>query len=184
MIINPSYKIELIDVIETAPDECFKAPADITRANLLNDKDSLEAASIEFQKDVEYYCYDYDWSMGEALKRLGLIKLPDEVQEEQETVQRYTAAIHQYVAVIAPEYVRNAEIYDRSYEEDVDDDYFYDDSRWQETSNAEIFIGIFQTSKYPDADVLREIRIEAVVAANNNGLCKILSIDAIKLIEI
>ena len=29
MIINPSYKIELIDVIETAPDECFKAPADI-----------------------------------------------------------------------------------------------------------------------------------------------------------
>ena len=32
MIINPSYKIELIDVIETAPDECFKAPADITRA--------------------------------------------------------------------------------------------------------------------------------------------------------
>ena len=149
----------------------------------MNDKDSLEAASIEFQKDVEDYCYDYDWSMGEALKRLGLIKLPDEVQEEQETVQRYTAAIHQYVAVIAPEYVRNAEIYDRSYEEDVDDDIFMMIQDGKKLLMLK-FYWDFQTSKYPDADVLREIRIEAVVAANNNGLCKILSIDAIKLIEI
>ena len=183
MIINPSYKEKLINIIQTAPDECFRAPADSTRARLLNNEIILESAAFEFQEDFEEYGCDYDWSMGEALKRLGLkhlemINLPDEALIP-------IKPGHQYVAVIAPEYARSVDIYDHSCESEDDmDDYFYDDSRWYGTTNAEIFIGIFQASKHPTKMALQEIKMQAINTAISNGLYEKLSVDAIKLVEI
>lgn len=183
MIINPSYKNELIDVIRNAPDECFMAPADSTRAKLLNDGDFMEWAAIEFQKEFEEYGCDYDRSMNEALKRLGLKHL--EIINPPDEPLKPVKPGHQYVAVIAPEYARNVEIYDRSCENEDDmDDYFYDDSRWYGTINAEIFIGIFRASKHPTEMALQEIKTQAINTAISNGLCEKLSIDAIKLVEI
>lgn len=89
-----------------------------------------------------------------------------------------------YVAVIAPEYARNVEIFESVYNEENIDDYIYDDQLWSEASNAEIFIGIFHTSRQPDTKILLEIKKVAIETAISKGLCEDLSIEAIKLIEI
>jgi hypothetical protein len=183
MIINPLYKADLIDIIQDAPDECFNAPADSARARLLNNEIILNGAAISFQEDFEEYGCDYNWSMSEALKSLGLKHL-EMINPSDEALIPVKPG-HQYVAVIAPEYARNVEIYDHSYEDENGmDDYFYDDSRWYETTSAEIFIGIFQTSKHLTEMALQEIKTQAINTAISNGLCEKLSIDAIKLVEI
>jgi len=89
-----------------------------------------------------------------------------------------------YVALISGEYIRNAEIFGSTYDEENMDDYIYDDSHWQEASNAEIFIGIFTCSKNMDEEALLELKKEAAATAVVKGLCNRLPIDAVKLIEV
>lgn len=103
---------------------------------------------------------------------------PDICFDEESSV----ASSKKYIAVICPEYVRNVEVFDSSYNNEDIDDYIYDDHRWQESSNAEIFIGVFQGCAGDEST--QKIKEDAVSAAINNGLCEVLSFDAVKLIEV
>ena len=179
MIINPIYKQKLLDIIHHAPDGCFEVPAETSRKRILNNEEALESAAVEFQKDFEEYDCDYEWSKQEALNMLGLKHL--NLIEQCDELQRTSGT---YVAVIAAEYARNVEIFESVYDEENIDDYIYDDQLWSEASNAEIFIGIFHTSRQPDAEILLEIKKGAIETAISKGLCENLSIEAIKLIEI
>jgi len=183
MIINPSYRQELIEEIKLAPAECFAEPAETTRQNILANNEALEAAAIVFQKNYEDYGCDYSWSEEEALKKLGLRNI--ELFKEQKTDSKHTyVSSGSYAAVITAEYVRNAEIFGSTYDEENMDDYIYDDSQWQEASNAEIFIGIFTCSKNMNEEALFELKKEAAATAVAKGLCNRLPIDAVKLIEV
>ena len=55
-----------------------------------------------------------------------------------------------HIALISGEYIRNAEVFDSSYDEEDMDDYIYNDSHWQDASGADIFIGMFNCVNLAD----------------------------------
>lgn len=90
-----------------------------------------------------------------------------------------------YIALISGEYVRNAEVFDSSYDEEDMEGYIYDDSHWQDASGADIFIGMFNCVNLANnKETLQKLREIAVDTAIENGICEQLSAEAIKLIEI
>jgi len=69
MIINPSYKAELREAIREIDEVCFTKDQ---KDKILSNDDLLDSAAFGFQKDVEDYGCDYDWSLNEALIGLGI----------------------------------------------------------------------------------------------------------------
>ena len=78
MIINPSYKAELREAIREIDEVCFTKDQ---KDKILSNDDLLDMAAFGFQKDVEDYGCDYDWSLNEALIGLG-INLSQDVQPD------------------------------------------------------------------------------------------------------
>lgn len=78
MIINPSYKAELREAIRQIDEVCFTKDQ---KGKILSNDDLLDSAAFGFQKDVEDYGCDYDWSLNEALIGLG-INLSQAVQPD------------------------------------------------------------------------------------------------------
>lgn len=69
MIINPSYKAELIEAIQKIDEVCFSKDQ---KDKILSNDDLLDMAAFGFQKDVEDYDCGYDWALNEALIGLGI----------------------------------------------------------------------------------------------------------------
>lgn len=77
MIINPSYRAELVEAVRNTDESCFTKE---TKAEVLSCDALLEQAAIGFQKDHEDYGCDYEWALNEALIGLG-INLSQSVQQ-------------------------------------------------------------------------------------------------------
>lgn len=183
MLIDPGYEQELIAAIKDAPEDCFEEPASVTRAAFLDNARTIADAVICFQADFEEYDSTYDEALKAALEQVGLKHLELIFGDEKNADSTSVNSSRKYVAVIAPEYVRNVEVFDSYYDKEEIDDYIYDDLRWQEAPNAEVFIGVFQTADCND-EAMQKIKEDAVSTAINNGLCEELSFDAVKLIEV
>lgn len=69
MIINPSYRAELIEAVRNTDEACFTKE---TKAEILSCDALLEQAAVGFQKDHEDYGCDYEWALNEALIGLGI----------------------------------------------------------------------------------------------------------------
>ena len=74
MIMKQYHHDELVDRIQNEPDSTFEGQS-VSKQQILDDEDAIERLWILYQKAIEDYYCDEDWSYGNAMHEVYGVKV-------------------------------------------------------------------------------------------------------------